>query len=69
MSHYLNGLQLHEQVIGKDADYAVLLNNIGLVYSHLGDYKNAENYTLQALQIQRICGVQLNGKALVYEYS
>ena len=53
LSHYLNGLQLHEQVIGKDADYAVLLNNIGLVYSHLGDYKNAENYTLQALQIRK----------------
>ena len=53
LSHYLNGLQLHEKVIGKDADYAVLLNNIGLVYSHLGDYKNAENYTLQALQVRK----------------
>ena len=53
LSHYLNGLQLHEKVIGKDADYAVLLNNIGVVYSQSGDYKNAEDYTLQALQIRK----------------
>ena len=36
--HYLNGLQLHETLQGKDAGYAVLLNNIGQVYEKTGDY-------------------------------
>lgn len=51
--HYLNGLQLHETLQGKDAGYAVLLNNIGQVYEKTGDYENAEKYSYQALRINR----------------
>ena len=51
--HYLNGLQLHETLQGKDVGSAVLLNNIGHVYEKIGDYENAEKYTYQALRINR----------------
>ena len=53
LSHYLNSLQLHETLQGKDAGSAVLLNNIGQVYEKTGDYENAEKYTYQALRINR----------------
>ena len=43
-----------EQYEGKfHPDYAVALNNLGVLYSEIGDYAKAEDLYTQAMEIRR----------------
>ena len=50
----MEALNIRKSVLGiNHPDYALSLNNLGSIYSDIGDYKQAEKYYLEALEIRR----------------
>ena len=53
-TYHLEALRIRKSVHGENhPDYAVSLNNLGVLYSDMGDYAKAETYYLEALRIKK----------------
>jgi CHAT domain-containing protein/tetratricopeptide (TPR) repeat protein len=71
----LNAAKFFEQKTGKDAVYALPINDLGNYYKDQGDYAKAEKYLYEASEIRRRTlgekhfnyGVSLNNLASLYE--
>jgi CHAT domain-containing protein len=47
-SYYLEQIAIREKTLGREhPDYALLLDNLGLLYYKMGDYAKAESYSLE----------------------
>ena len=57
LSYQLEGLKIRE-TLGDDADRALSLNNIGIIYARIGDSDRALEYFEQALQLRRHTGAK-----------
>ena len=52
--YYLESLRIYKEVLGENhPDYAMSLNNLGLLYSKQGNYSAAEQYYLESLRIYK----------------
>ena len=52
--YYLQSLELKQNIYSEDhPDIASSFNNLGVLYSDLGDYEKAEKYYFQSLEIRQ----------------
>jgi len=65
LNYYLSALKLYEQ-IGAKRQLGMIYNNIGTLYSSIGDDENAMEYNLKSLKIKKERG---NTRGMAYGYS
>jgi tetratricopeptide (TPR) repeat protein len=51
--YWRKSVELFEKNHPESSDYASSLNNLGVLYKTMGDYKAAERYFIQALEIRK----------------
>jgi tetratricopeptide (TPR) repeat protein len=52
--YYKQALEIYKKALGEEhPDYAMSLNNLGVLYSEMGDYKSAEPYYKEGLEIYK----------------